>query len=258
MKRDNQVDVLEMARQAGELLRVSGLTLAVAESCTGGLLGDAITDVAGSSDYFLGGIISYSDRIKRDLLGVREETLVAFGAVSAQCAQEMARGARRALNADLALSVTGIAGPGGGTPDKPVGLTYLHLSAPGGEHGRREVWPGDRQANKRHSAAAALHLLLTYLEERRGVMHEQYIDEPVLVQTRGSRAQDGVRPTTFMWQGRTWQIQGLGRRWVEDDQGIEWRCFLAETAEGDIVELRWQESGNQWRLRRAWWRELVV
>ena len=154
------------AQQIGALLRSQRLTLAVAESCTGGLLGDMITDVPGSSDYFLGGVLAYSNHAKQALLGVRAETLAHQGAVSAQCAAEMAQGVHGLLGSGVALSVTGIAGPGGETADKPLGLTYIHLSAPDCERGVRAVWPGDRRANKIDSALAALHLLLEYLEER--------------------------------------------------------------------------------------------
>jgi PncC family amidohydrolase len=154
------------AQQIGERLRSRRLTLTVAESCTGGLLGDMITDVPGSSDYFLGGVLAYSNQVKQALLDVRAETLESQGAVSAQCAAEMAQGVRRLLGSDVALSVTGIAGPGGDTADKPLGLTYIHLSAPDCERGVRAVWPSDRRANKIDSALAALHLLLEYLEER--------------------------------------------------------------------------------------------
>jgi PncC family amidohydrolase len=153
------------AQRIGDRLRNRQLTLAVAESCTGGLLGDMITDVPGSSDYFLGGVLAYSNQVKQSLLGVLAETLETHGAVSPQCAAEMAQGARRLLGSDVALSVTGIAGPGGDTADKPLGLTYIHLSAPGCERGMRAVWPGDRRANKMDSALAALHLLQDYLED---------------------------------------------------------------------------------------------
>lgn len=159
------MDPYAAAQQVGERLRARGWTLAVAESCTGGLLGDRITDVPGSSDYFLGGVLAYSNQVKHSLLGVRQETLDTDGAVSAQCAAEMAQGVRRLLHADAALSVTGIAGPGGDTPVKPLGLTFVHLSAPGCERGMRAVWPADRRANKEDSALAALRLLLDYLEE---------------------------------------------------------------------------------------------
>jgi PncC family amidohydrolase len=155
----------DLAQEIGDRLRSRGLTLAVAESCTGGLLGDYITDVPGSSDYFLGGVLAYSNPVKQALLAVRAETLETHGAVSPQCAAEMAQGVRRLLGSDVALSVTGIAGPGGGTAAKPLGLTYIHLSALGCERGLRAVWPGDRRANKVDSALAALRLLLDYLEE---------------------------------------------------------------------------------------------
>ncbi|MEI2689826.1 MAG: CinA family protein [Anaerolineae bacterium] len=152
-----------LAQRIGVDLRARGLTLAVAELCTGGLLGDLITDIPGSSDYFLGGVLSYSNRIKQGLLGVQAETLAAQGAVSAQCAAEMAQGVRRLMQSDVALSVTGIAGPGGGSDGKPKGLTFIHLSAPGCEQGMRCIWPGDRRANKLDFALAALGLLLEYL-----------------------------------------------------------------------------------------------
>jgi PncC family amidohydrolase len=155
----------QLAQQIGVKLRSHQLTLAVAESCTGGLLGDMITDVPGSSDYFLGGVLAYSNQVKQSLLDVRAETLETHGAVSPQCAAEMAQGVRRLLGSDVALSVTGIAGPGGDTVDKPLGLTYIHLSAPGCEQGMRAVWPGGRRANKMDSALAALQLLQDYLEE---------------------------------------------------------------------------------------------
>jgi nicotinamide-nucleotide amidase len=109
----------------GKMLADKKLTLALAESCTGGLVGHRLTDVPGSSDYFLGGIVAYSYEAKEKLLGVHHDTLYDHGAVSPETAIEMARGARRVLGADIGLSVTGIAGPGGGLPDKTVGLVYI-------------------------------------------------------------------------------------------------------------------------------------
>ena len=148
----------------GQLLRQAGMTLALAESCTGGLIAHRITDVPGSSDYFVGGIVSYSNEIKERVLGVQKATLLRHGAVSEQTALEMARGGRRVCRADIALAVTGVAGPGGGTPDKPVGLVYVGLATPDGEWVERHVWDGDRQENKARSAGAALDLLRRYLE----------------------------------------------------------------------------------------------
>lgn len=147
----------------GHLLRQRGLTLAVAESCTGGLLSHRITDVPGSSDYYLGSVTAYANEVKEQLLGVPRDILETVGAVSRETALAMARGARRLLGADLALSVTGIAGPGGGTPQKPVGLTYIALAAPDGEWVEEHRWTGDRAANKAASTSAALALLRWYL-----------------------------------------------------------------------------------------------
>ncbi len=152
-----------LARQAGELLRGRRLTLAVAESCTGGGLGDAITDVPGSSDYFLGGVIAYANSAKERLLGVARALLEAHGAVSPEVAVAMAEGARRTLHADLALSTTGIAGPTGGTPEKPVGLVYIGLATPEGALWRRYVFEGNRTENKRASVQTALELLISHL-----------------------------------------------------------------------------------------------
>jgi PncC family amidohydrolase len=155
--------------QIGPLLRTSGLKLVIAESCTGGLVGHRITNVPGSSDYYLGSITAYAYEAKERLLGVKHDTLVAYGAVSAETALELARGARQALGADfgvdhiLGLSITGIAGPGGGTPTKPVGLVWFGLSAPNGEWAWSHVWPGDRLQNKEDSAEYALQIILDYL-----------------------------------------------------------------------------------------------
>jgi len=150
----------------GELLRQRGMTLAVAESCTGGLVGHRITNVPGSSDYYEGSITAYSYEVKELVLGVRHDTLYRYGAVSEQTAREMASGVRRAFRADVGLSVTGIAGPGGGTPEKPVGLVYIALAAPDGEWVEQYVWDGNRRENKERSAEAALDLLRRYLEGR--------------------------------------------------------------------------------------------
>lgn len=148
----------------GELLRERGLKLATAESCTGGLIAHRITNIPGSSDYFLGGVVAYAYEAKVAQLGVSWETLQAYGAVSRETVVEMARGARRTLEADLAVSVTGIAGPGGGLPEKPVGTTWIGLSTPEGEWARRFVWDGDRAQNKAYSAQAALEFVIDYLQ----------------------------------------------------------------------------------------------
>ena len=149
--------------QAGKLLRERGLKLALAESCTGGLVGDRITNISGSSEYFLGGVVAYAYEAKVALLGVSWETLNSVGAVSHETVLEMAHGARRALSADIAVSISGIAGPGGGTPEKPVGTTWIGLVVGDGEWTRLSQFDGDREQNKAFAADAALQFLLDYL-----------------------------------------------------------------------------------------------
>ncbi|MFH1524476.1 MAG: CinA family protein [Chloroflexota bacterium] len=150
--------------QIGDLLRQRGLKLAIAESCTGGLIGHRITDVPGSSDYFIGGVVAYAYEAKVALLGVSWDTLKAYGAVSRETVLEMAVGVRRALDADLAISVSGIAGPGGGLLNKPVGTTWVGLAAAEGQWARVFCFPGDREQNKTSAADAALQLLMDYLQ----------------------------------------------------------------------------------------------
>lgn len=149
-----------LEEQVGHLFRARGWTLALAESCTGGLIGHRLTQIPGSSDYFLGGVISYSDRIKIELLGVAKSTIVSDGAVSEETARQMALGARARFGASFGLSVTGIAGPDGGTPTKPVGLTWIGVASPDGERIERYQFDGDRESNKSKAASQALALLL--------------------------------------------------------------------------------------------------
>ncbi|MGH3075505.1 MAG: CinA family protein, partial [Gaiellales bacterium] len=146
-----------------DLLGARGWTGATAESCTGGMVAAALTDIAGSSAAFTGGVVTYSNALKRDLLGVREGILAEHGAVSAETAKAMADGARARLGADVAVAVTGIAGPGGGTEEKPVGLVYLHVSSPAGEDARRMDIPGSREAVRGRAQTAALQLLRSHL-----------------------------------------------------------------------------------------------
>jgi len=150
--------------QVGRLLRERGLKLALAESCTGGLLASRVTDVPGSSVYFLGGIVAYAYDAKADLLGVAWDTLNTRGAVSRETVLEMAQGVRSRMRADLALSVSGIAGPDGGTPEKPVGTTWIGLAAEDGAWAKIFQFAGDREGNKMSAADAALSLLLDYLQ----------------------------------------------------------------------------------------------
>ncbi len=150
--------------QIGQLLMERGLKLVLAESCTGGLVGSRITDVPGSSEYFLGGVVAYAYEAKVDLLGVSWDTLNTKGAVSRETVLEMARGVRERMNADLAVSVSGIAGPGGGTAEKPVGTTWIGLAAEDGEWAKLYQFSEDREGNKALAAEAALTLLLDYLQ----------------------------------------------------------------------------------------------
>jgi nicotinamide-nucleotide amidase len=147
--------------------RERGLTLATAESCTGGLVAARLTSVPGSSDVFLGAIVAYADEVKARELDVPAEALERPGAVSAEAAAAMAAGVRIRLGADVAVSVTGIAGPGGGTPEKPVGLVYLHAEGPEGSLARRLDLPGDREAIRSRAAVAALHLVRMLLTQSR-------------------------------------------------------------------------------------------
>jgi nicotinamide-nucleotide amidase len=157
-------ELADLAVRLGARCTVLGLRVATVESCTGGLVGHLITEVPGSSAYYVGGFVTYSDALKRETVGVPHDVLAAHGAVSAQVAMAMATGGRARTEADLAVSVTGIAGPDGGTPAKPVGLTYIAVADAVGVSVRRHVWTGDRGENKRLSAAAALALLLERLE----------------------------------------------------------------------------------------------
>jgi len=152
-----------LAGDIGEHLLSRNWRMATAESATGGLIGHLMTQVSGSSQYFWGGIIAYDNAVKMHLLGVREETLIRWGAVSAVVALEMAAGACRALGVDVAVSVTGIAGPTGATATKPVGLYYLGLATPTERYAWRHLFTGDRAANNEAAAHAALQHLLDYL-----------------------------------------------------------------------------------------------
>jgi nicotinamide-nucleotide amidase len=159
------VESREAAHAVIDLCRERGWTLATAESCTGGLVGAALTARAGASDAYVGGVIAYSNDAKRSRLGVLDETLQAHGAVSAETAVSMAAGARRALDSDVAVSVTGVAGPGGGTPEKPVGLVYISVEAPDGGVTEKLQLEGDRDSIRTEATFAALRLLQRHLTQ---------------------------------------------------------------------------------------------
>ena len=152
---------MTVAESLVALYRASGRTCATAESCTGGGIGAAITGVPGSSEVFLGGIVSYANEVKRDVLGVRAETLATVGAVSSETAAQMAEGARRLTKADVAVSVTGVAGPGGGSAEKPVGLVWFGLATAGGVRTEKALFPGGREQVRAAAVTHALGMLVT-------------------------------------------------------------------------------------------------
>jgi PncC family amidohydrolase len=156
---NNSLEIL-----VGSILRERGLKLVAAESCTGGLIGSRITDVPGSSEYFLGGIVAYAYEVKVALLNVTWDTLKAYGAVSRETVFEMAKGALIRMGGDIAISVSGVAGPGGGTPEKPVGTVWIGLASADGEWAKEFRFSGNRQQNKSSAATAALQMLLDYLQ----------------------------------------------------------------------------------------------
>lgn len=155
----------EVARLIGEYQARTGklLTVGTVESATGGRIADRITNVPGSSDYFKGSVVAYSNEVKIGLVWVKEETIETHGAVSEQTALEMARGGRKLLEVDICVSDTGIAGPAGGGGDKPVGLFYLGLAATDDSFSQKHVFSGNREENKRDAAEAALDMVKEYL-----------------------------------------------------------------------------------------------
>jgi PncC family amidohydrolase len=165
---ESLVSPLALAETAGRLLRERGLTLATAESATGGLIAALITEIPGSSDYFRGGVVAYANEVKERVLGVSPAVLAEFGAVSPEVGRQMAEGVRRLVQVDIGLADTGIAGPTGATATKPVGLFYLGLATPEGTQVQELRLEGDRHQNRQAAALAALAWLVAYLEGRAG------------------------------------------------------------------------------------------
>jgi PncC family amidohydrolase len=158
-------DLKELEETIGELLKEKGLTIATAESCTGGLVAARLVNVSGSSEYFKGSVVAYSNEVKQNLLKVNPQTLEKYGAVSAQTAKEMAEGVKSLLNTDIGISTTGIAGPGGGTPEKPVGLTYFAVSLKDRTEVFKYVFPFDRNQNRIAASQFVLFKLYQILKE---------------------------------------------------------------------------------------------
>jgi nicotinamide-nucleotide amidase len=154
---------MRLEEEIGDLLRQQGLTLGVVESATGGLISHRITNVPGSSDYYKGSVTAYSNEVKSAVVGVSQDSLMNYGAVSPQVAEEMAEGGKMLLGADICIADTGIAGPAGATPEKPVGLFYLGLSHGERTYSRKYNFRGDREQNKQSAAEAALSWLKEYL-----------------------------------------------------------------------------------------------
>ncbi|MDQ4078797.1 MAG: CinA family protein [Chloroflexota bacterium] len=228
--------------QVAAILIEQGTTLSTAESCTGGLLGHLLTNVPGSSRWYRGGAITYSDALKRDVLAVRRDTLERFGAVSSEVAEQMAVGARKAFDTDYAISITGIAGPGGHTPTKPVGLTYIGVATLEHVLVRRFIWEGSREGNKQSSAGEAISLFLELLQEK---------DVPVKQPEQQNAAVEAVfepdgaiRPLAFVWKGRSMEVTDRGREWRSDDT----HHFLVMTADNRVWELRFESAALRWTI----------
>ncbi|GAB5493852.1 MAG: hypothetical protein Phog2KO_40670 [Phototrophicaceae bacterium] len=154
-----------LAQTVGDMLKKEGLSFCAAESCTGGLLLSTLTDVSGSSAYVLGGVVTYSNEAKEQLVNVQAETLLTYGAVSKQTAREMVIGVCNLFKADVGVSITGIAGPGGGTAEKPVGLVYVGVKMADNVLVREYNWQGNREENKDHSVVAALTLVQAMINQ---------------------------------------------------------------------------------------------
>ncbi|MBO6290803.1 MAG: nicotinamide-nucleotide amidohydrolase family protein [Selenomonas sp.] len=152
----------DFSAAVGKALQERGATISCAESCTGGLLSSLLTDVEGSSAYMKGAVVAYSNEVKEKLLGVKHETLEQYGAVSEQTAREMARGAAKLMGTDIGVGITGIAGPGGGSEEKPVGRVYIAVAGSQGEQVRANDFPGSRYDVKLQTASTALRMLVDY------------------------------------------------------------------------------------------------
>ncbi|MEA3439113.1 MAG: CinA family protein [Chloroflexota bacterium] len=228
--------------QIGEILRQKSLLLAVAESCTGGLLSHRITNVPGSSDYFVAGITPYANQAKISLLGVRNETLEKYGAVSEETVIEMARGIRLSLSVNIAVSVSGIAGPGGGTPEKPVGTTWIGISTANFEKAWCNFCEGTRAEIKEQTAQQALELLLDQLKKYDEYHHNSI--EPLEVSARFDYQGD-IKPLHFSWKDKTYPIVSTGRSW-QDETGHH---FLVMVPDDRIFEIIFAGSDSCWYIK---------
>jgi PncC family amidohydrolase len=245
------MDITSLARAVGDLLQKSKRTLAVAESCTAGLLAAFITDIPGSSAYFQGGVIAYSNEVKRELLGVPAAILAEHGGVSVEAASAMAKGVRQLLHVDLSLAITGIAGPGGGTAEKPVGLVYIAMDSSHGTECHTHLWTGDRWENREWSVKSALELLHRHLAS--AVLEERQ-DRDVsasLVNVEARFDKEGrLTPLAFEWQGRSTPITSLGRTWSTQERGKVFEHYLVSTPGETVAELIFESGTRRWLVAR--------
>ena len=262
-----EMDINSLAQAVGDLRQENRLTLAVAESCTGGLLGTYITNIPGSSAYFEGGVIAYSDKVKRQVLGVPKDVLEQHGAVSPESASAMAKGARTLLRADLALATTGIAGPSGGTSEKPVGLVFVALASTCGTTCKKYCWPGDRWQNREWSAKAALALLHEHLSSLRTpqAAHAQPNQDAlplskcqdtytpamhIEVEARFEQPDNPV-PLAFKWQGQWVPVSSIGRTWSTGEGRSIVHHYMVSTPVQGIFELAFEPTSMHWRVVRG-------
>lgn len=222
-------------------LKSAGWSLCLAESCTGGLVSHRVTNIPGSSDYYLGGVNAYTNEIKIRLLGVLPETLATFGAVSEQTVREMALGAQRVFQSDVALSISGIAGPGGGSPQKPVGTVWIGLAIQSVLSASRFHFHGDRVSIKNQSAEMALWLLYQALcEHTPGIRKEKtsFLYHPITVDFSFTPA-SAPKILSFVWQGKAHTVESHGRQW-DDALGHH---FLVMDIRQKVYELIWTGNG---------------
>lgn len=229
-----------------EQLHALRWTLALAESCSGGLVSHRLTNVPGASQVFLGGVVAYSNAAKVHLLGVSEATLEQFGAVSGQTVSEMAMGAQKRFGAQTAIAVSGVAGPGGGSPQKPVGTVWIGVAIADTVTPHEFRFCGTREQIKQQSAEAALWLLGERLLSAAGDTAARLrlgAYRPVAVEFSGEGV-DSLRIRSLYWRGQRVGIESVGRRW-EDARGSH---FLALSSQGKVYELLRRADGC-WFLR---------
>jgi PncC family amidohydrolase len=253
------MDADTLARQSGELLKQRQLWLATAESCTGGLLATHITNVPGSSEYFKGGVVAYSNEVKRQLLGVSSDIFSQHGAVSSETALAMASGARKLLQTDLALATTGIAGPSGGTPDKPVGRVYVALAAANTQECRSCLWDGDRWENREWSARVALELLLEHLSASLAKPEQPSLrpGTPITVDARFD-LQGRLTPRAFQWRGQWVQVTSIGRVWGTSRGGVLIQHYLVSTPGATLFDITYEAISARWYATLTGRRPLVA